>query len=905
MPLTSFRYEVPSEHQLDQIAAAPLPVGIASTPARESFHRDIYYDTPDDALRRRWAVFRLRLGSDGKYHLSFALGADDATSLRLREPVRSAEISEALRQSPKIANRIRSIADPSELVQRMELEVERRTRSAAHDWLRRPRIELHFDTVTFRAGGTRKVFHKICGHSVREDNGILEAVGRQLEKGFSLRKLTHPLEWAELMLKWSSASGGDTGGLGSDVIHRVPRAAVEKTEFLNPELSLLEFQKRVLAMAENVATPLFERLRFLAIVSANLDEFYMVRVAGLKSRSLAKMDEIADDGLTHTQQLERILQSVMEIVERQGRCYQQCSKALTARGTRILSWNELDDDAKQELRTRCEDEIAPALVPMAMTLSPGHPLPHLPHLSLSLAVVFRRESGDRAHLAQLELPASDGRFMRVPGKVADLIPVEDVVRANLDLVYRDASIAQAYAFRVTRGGDLNLDEASADNLLQAVEAASGRRHTNPSIRLEVDRAMPLFVRELLLESLRRDSPGEEDSIKQDEIQEVTGLLDLRCLSEIPCPDQADVSYPSFTAAELSGDFFQRMRDGDIFVHHPFDSFEASVTRFIRDAATDPAVTTIKITLYRVGSASPVVDALLDAARGGKRVAAFVELKARFDEDNNIAWAKALEEAGAHVVYGLVSLKNHAKAALVVRREQEKLRRYVHVGTGNYNSRSGMQYTDLSLFSARQDLTADIADLFNLLTGSASAPGPLTRGALVAPHQLLPAILNFIERESANARAGRPASIRGKFNGLSDPDVVTALYEASQAGVEIDLIVRGICTLRPGVPGLSDRIRVTSVLGRFLEHSRIYRFENAGDPQYYIGSADWRPRNLRRRVELLVPVVDAEHQATLDGILDQYSTDPCGWDLHPDGSYSQRAAGSSGAQEHFISVVVPH
>lgn len=907
MPVKSFRYEVLSEHQLETIAVAPLSPGLASTPTRRSFHRDIYFDTQDDALRRRGAICRLRLGSDGKYDLFFALTGDNTEPIYLRQPVQSAKIIEALSQSPRIEKRVRAMADPSALVQRMELEVERQMRRTAHDWLRRPRVELHFDTVTFRAGGSRKVFHKVCGHSLRDGGDeILATVGKHLEQGFALRKLTHPLEWAELMLKWTSESGSDTSGLGSDVIHRVRGKMNEaKTEFLNPELSLLEFQKRVLALAENSATPLFERLRFLAIVGANLDEFYMVRVAGLKSRSPTEMEEIADDGLTRAEQLERIIDSAMEIVDRQGRCFRECSKLLEARGIRIRSWNDLDAEAKNELRARCEEELAPDLMPLAMTLSPGHPLPHLPHLSLSLAVVFRRDADDRAHLAQLELPATGGRFMQVPGKRADLVPIEEVVRANLDIVYRDASVAQAYAFRVTRGGDLNLDEASADDLLQAVSEATGRRHTNPSIRLEVERAMPGFVRQLLLESLRRDSPGEDREIKLDEIQEVDGLLDLRCLLEIPDAGQSDVSYAPFAAAELPAGLFQQMRDGDILLQHPFESFEASVTRFVREAAADPAVTMIKITLYRVGASSPIVDALIDAARGGKRVAAFVELKARFDEDHNIAWAKALEQAGAHVVYGLANLKNHAKAALVIRRENEKLRRYVHIGTGNYNARSGVQYTDLSLFSTREDLTCDVADLFNILTGSASAPGPLTRGALVAPHQLLPAILHFIEREKGNARAGRPAKISGKFNGLSDPQVVTALYEASQAGVEIDLIVRGICTLRPGVPGLSDRIRVTSVLGRLLEHSRIYRFENAGDPQYYIGSADWRPRNLRRRVELLVPVVDATHRAKLDGILNRYSADPRGWDLHQDGSYSQRAAGSSGAQEHFISIVAPH
>jgi polyphosphate kinase len=680
----------------------------------------------------------------------------------------------------------------------------------------------------------------------------------------------------------------------------------EEGSYLNPELSLLEFQKRVLALAEEPSIPQFERLRFLAIVSANLDEFYMVRVAALKSRMPVQLDEQAEEGTDKIQQLIRIVAMVNEIVRRAGAAYHECASQLPVHGLKISRWADLDDAQKRTLRAACEDDLKPELTPLAMTLSPGHPLPHLAHMSLSLAVVFRANAEDRPHLAQLELPCSQGRFLKVPGTEYDVIPVEEVVRGNLDMVYRDAMVSEAYVFRVTRGGELNLDEASTDDLLEAVAVATVNRYANPAIRLEVERGMPPFVRELLLESMRRDSAIGELLVSPVETQEVEGLLDLRCLNELVLPPDPTLTFPPLKAEDPfpgSGSMFDLMRERDLLLHHPFQSFDASVVRFIREAADDHAVTVIKITLYRVGSPSAIVDALLDATKAGKRVVAFVELKARFDEDQNVTWAKALEAAGANVVYGMVGLKNHAKVSLVVRRENGKLQSYVHVGTGNYNARSGRQYTDLSLFSARPELCADVSDLFNGLTGSSLPPRGLERGALTAPHQLLPALIERIERETANARAGKAASIRAKLNGLSDPDIVDALYEASSAGVKIDLVVRGICTLRPGVRGVSENIRVKSILGRFLEHSRIYRFENAGAPEYFIGSSDMRPRNLRRRVELLIPILDKSSRKTLDEILDRYMSDECAWNLQSTGAYVQHASGASRAQDYFAGKVL--
>jgi polyphosphate kinase len=535
-----------------------------------------------------------------------------------------------------------------------------------------------------------------------------------------------------------------------------------------------------------------------------------------------------------------------------------------------------------------------------MTLSPGHPLPHLPHLGLSLAVVFRRTPDGRPHLAEVELPSDAPRLLAVPGQPGHVIALEEALKANVDQLHPNVHVESAHLFRVTRGGELEIDEEHADDLLDAVVAATDRRLLNPAVRVEVERSMPSVVCELLLENLRRDALALGTTEPVDHVQVVDGLLDLRCLAALPLPPDPAMDYaPLRVCSRMRSRVAERsmldvVREGELLAHHPFDAFDETVVRFLHDAAADPDVTTIRITLYRVGHPSPVVDALVAAAHAGKKVVALVELKARFDEEHNVGWARALERAGGHVIYGLVGLKIHAKVALVVRREGQRLKRYVHVGTGNYSARSGRQYTDLSLFSSRESLTAE-------LTSSSRAPQGLSNGALVAPHQLLPGVLALIERESVHAREGRAAAITIKVNGLSDPEVVRALYRAAQAGVRVELVVRGICTLRPGVPGLSPGIRVVSVVGRFLEHSRIYRVENGGDAAYFMGSSDLRPRNLRRRVELLVPVLDAAHRAELDRLLALYLDDATGWELTSSGEYLYRAGRTPGAQETLASL----
>ena len=665
------------------------------------------------------------------------------------------------------------------------------------------------------------------------------------------------------------------------------------TRFLAPEAGLLAFQERVLALATDPATPLAARLRFLAIVAANIDELFMVRMPELRAAALGPAAFIAssDDGLSPVARLELVRERVRALIDASAQCAADVLAEASVHGTVIRRWSELGKDDRTALSSMYHDELQALLTPLAMTLSPGHPLPHLAHLSLSLAVIFRHGVNDRSHFAEVELPPEGARFFSVSQGSNEVITAEELLRSHLDRLYPGAIIEGTYLFRVTRAGDLPLDEANADSLIEAISAATQRRPWNPAVRVEVERDTPPAVVNLILESLRRDLPPDAPSLTHDDVYRVDGLLDHRCLAALPLPNLPELDYAPLADAGPSPaqSMFDEIRARDLLVHHPDDSFDRTVVRFICEAANDPEVAAIKITLYRVGDPSPIVAALLHAASTGKRVVAFVELKARFDETHNIAWARALEDAGAHIVHGIAGLKTHAKLALVVRREGGRPVRYVHVGTGNYNVRSGRQYTDLSLFSTREDICEDVADLFNQLTGASREPQPLFRGSLVAPSQLLPNMLALMATEAGNARAGKPSGICIKVNGLSDPDVVNAIYDASMAGVPVDLIVRGICTLRPGVPGMSETITVRSLVGRFLEHSRIYRFTNGGQPRYFIGSADLRPRNLRRRVELLVPVTTHEHQQRLDEMFAGLLARGDAWHLASDGTYVRSAA----------------
>ncbi|MGN6392282.1 MAG: polyphosphate kinase 1 [Gemmatimonadales bacterium] len=657
-------------------------------------------------------------------------------------------------------------------------------------------------------------------------------------------------EWADERVP---SDTGESGGL--------ERA----DDLLDPRRSLVEFNLRVLALAEDERTPLLERLRFLAIVSANLDEFYMS--AGLPTAEA----------------------QVRELLARHQAAVAACLGRLAEHGHRVRRWSELDEPQRDALRVRFRRELLPALTPRAITMSPGHPFPLIPALNLSLAVALQGEETGPLHFAYVRMPPSLPRFVSLDDSV--LVPIEDVVRANLSLLYPGRTIEETALFRVTRAGDLEVDDAGAGDLLQAIEEELDQRAVNAAVRVELEQGMSARLRDMLVQELRFEGGAGGAALGDLAIHEVGGLMapaDLRQLAALPVAGEAFSPFAGRDPLPPGPSLWTLLRVCDRLVHHPYDDFSATVLRMLREAADDPDVVSIKLTLYRTGERSPVVAALLRAAAAGKEVVAFVELKASYDEARNIAWVRQLEQAGAQVVYGVVGLKNHAKVALVARREAGEIRRYAHVGTGNYNAATARFYTDLGLMTADAAIADDLGDLFNQLTGTSAAPGAALRRLLVAPEHLRTALLAKISREAEHARAGGLGRIRAKLNGLDDPEIIRGLYAASSAGVEIDLMVRGLCTLKPGVPGMSERIRVSSLVGRFLEHARIYHFANAGDDEYLIASADWRSRNLRRRVEVAAPVLDPRARDRLAQILEEELRDPSAWVLDAGGGYRRRS-----------------
>jgi len=676
-------------------------------------------------------------------------------------------------------------------------------------------------------------------------------------------------------------------------------------QLLNEELSTLAFNERVLDLAEDPHVPLLARVRFLSILSTNLDEFFMVRVGALTRAVSAGYTTRSDDGFTPRGELGAITLRLRTLMQRQERCWtESCRPALVECGIRVVRWAELDDQQREVLQRYFTDQVFAALTPQAITRAPGHPFPVIPNARLCLAAVVRDTRSGALHFACVRLPEGLPRFVPLAGET--LVPLEDVVRGGLDALYPGRRVEGAYAFRITRSGDLELVEERAASLLRVVEEETKRRPYGAVVRVEVEQAMPQAVRDLLVRELQFEEGADVSNIALDDLYEAETLVDFGALREIADLPRSELQFPPFRGrSPLAADrsIFEQLKQSDVLVHLPYDAFEATVERFFVEAADDPAVVAIKLTLYRAGGRSGIVDALLRAARAGKDVFVFVELKARFDEERNVEWARKLEEAGIHVVYGLVNLKTHSKTALVARREDGAMRRYVHIGTGNYNASTAAFYTDLGLFSADDGLGADLNDLFNELSGSSGPPESTFRRLLVAPTCLLRRFLELIEREAEHARAGRGGRIRVKLNGLADAEIIMALYRAAQAGVEIDISARGLCRLRPGVPGLSERIRVISVMGRFLEHARIFHFANGGSPDYYIGSADWRPRNLRRRVEVVTPVTDPVAQQRLDWILTTELADPTAWELRPDGRYQRREASPGGdprgAQQRMI------
>jgi polyphosphate kinase len=656
--------------------------------------------------------------------------------------------------------------------------------------------------------------------------------------------------------------------------------------YLNRELSWLDFDRRVLALAGDARQPLLERLKFLAITSRNLDEFFQVRVAGLQAQREAPRPVVSPDGRTPEQQLREIRVRVLELIgAAQDTFAKELAPGLAEAGIRILDWKDLGPEERASLSREFEARIFPVLTPLAV--DPAHPFPYVSNLSFNVAVLVRDPDSGLVRFARIKVPTLLDRFLALPGE--RFVPVEQVIGAHLEQLFPGMEILSWSPFRVTRDADLDLEEDEAEDLLAAIESElQRRRRLSDAVRLEIDRSMSERALDLLLEELELgpdDVYVHDGPIDHGDLWELYERLARPDLRDAPWVPQPAPRLPKAEGARR-GDFFALLRERDVLVHHPYESFETSFQEFLAQAADDPHVLAIKHTLYRSsGPENPIGRTLIRAAQAGKQVVTLVELKARFDEETNIEWARALEQAGVHVLYGLVGLKTHAKVALVVRNEPEGIRRYCHVGTGNYHPVTARLYEDMGVFSASPELGADLGDLFNYLTGYGRQQP--YRKILVAPDGLRPALLERIRAEMA-APDGRLVM---KVNNLSDPGLIDALYEASQAGVEIDLIVRGICCLRPGVPGLSDRIRVRSILGRFLEHSRILRFgSEARGPRTFIGSADLMPRNLDKRVEVAVPIEDPALAARVDEVLALLLHDPGAWELDGDGRWSRVAAG---------------
>ncbi len=661
--------------------------------------------------------------------------------------------------------------------------------------------------------------------------------------------------------------------------------------FLDRERSWLAFNERVLELAEDPGTPLLERANFLAIFAGNLDEFFMVRVAGLKRRIATGVATRSASGLQPREVLELIWNRSRELMARHAACFQQdVAPALADEGLHLVRWPDLTDKEQARLFTLFRQQIYPVLTPLAV--DPAHPFPYISGLSLNLAVVVRNPVSGHQHFARVKVPPLLSRFLEASPQ--RYVPLEDVIAAHLEELFPGMEVLGHHMFRVTRNEDLEVEEDDAENLLQALEKELMRRRFGPPVRLEVEESIDPYVLDLLVRELK---------VGEAEVYPLPGPLDLTGLSGIASTmDRPDLKFRRFVGgihrdlAEVESasapDVFAALRERDVLLHHPYDSFSTSVQAFLEQAAADPDVLAIKQTLYRTSGDSPIVDALVDAAEAGKQVLVLVELKARFDEQANITWARKLEESGCHVVYGLVGLKTHCKLSLVVRQEGDTLRRYSHVGTGNYHPKTARLYEDLGLLTADPHVGADLSDLFNRLSGYSRRA--TYRRLLVAPRSLREGLLARIRRETGHHQAGREAFIRIKVNSMVDEAVIDALYRASQAGVPVDVWVRGICALRPGVPGLSENIRVRSVLGRFLEHSRVFAFGNGGEPEVWLGSADMMHRNLDRRIETLLRVTDPGHVASLNTLLETGMSDStASWHLGPDGDWTRVALDAEG------------
>lgn len=664
-----------------------------------------------------------------------------------------------------------------------------------------------------------------------------------------------------------------------------PPAPQHPDRFLNRELSWLDFNARVLELAEDEGAPLLERVKFLSIFASNLDEFYMVRIAGLKRRQSTGLTMRSPDGLTIREQLARISDRTQDLVARHAGVFvEDVLPRLEENGIRIVHWDQVADAEAMRLREYFRDQVFPVLTPLAV--DPAHPFPYISGLSLNLAVSVRDPETGAPRFARVKVPDNVPRFVPVhtDDEQSVFLPLEDLISAHLGQLFPGLEVIDQHLFRVTRNADVEVEEDRDEDLLQALERELQRRRFGPAVRLEVTDSMDPQILDVLMHELE---------VAPSDVLHVPGLLDLASLMALYGLDRPELkdepfvpgTHPRLSDGESPKSVFATLREGDVLVHHPYDSFATSVQRFIEQAAADPHVLAIKQTLYRTSGDSPIVQALIEAAEAGKQVVVLVEIKARFDEEANISWAKTLERAGCHVVYGLVGLKTHCKTALVVRRENGVLRRYCHIGTGNYNPKTARIYEDLGVLTADPRVGADLTDLFNTLTGYSRQT--TYRSLLVAPHGIRAGLLEKIRREARHAAEGRPSGIRIKVNSLVDEELIDALYEASVAGVPVELWIRGICALRPGVPGLSENIRVRSIVGRFLEHSRVIHVANDGSPEWWLGSSDLMHRNLDRRVEVLLRISDQHAADQLQRMFDGAMADDVrSWQLGSDGGWTR-------------------
>jgi polyphosphate kinase len=674
--------------------------------------------------------------------------------------------------------------------------------------------------------------------------------------------------------------------------------------YLNRELTWLAFNCRVLSMAADPNTPLLERVKFLAIISNNLDEFQMKRIGGLKQQVAVGVREPTIDGKTPADQIAECQLKVREIHREQNRILREVLVLLAEQGIFLVKYRSLTREQKETLRKNFIENIFPLLTPLAM--DPGHPFPFISNLALNMLVTLRHKGGTVAHIARVKVPVTKDiapRFIQI-GDENTFVTLDDVIANNMDLLFPGMEIVSCELFRVTRNAIVEIEEEEADDLLAMIETELRHRHFAPIVRLQVGKGMNPTHRGMLAAELGLD---EENDVY--EVEEIMAMRDLFEIASLDIPELHDPPHKPIDHTRLAHDsrnIFHIIRErGSLLFQYPYESFNTSVERFLRTASTDPKVLAIKMTLYRTSAEGGIIDSLAQAARNGKQVAVLIELKARFDEAANIGWARRLEQAGIHVTYGVVGLKTHSKVILVVRKDYNKLRRYAHIGTGNYHAGTARLYSDLGMLTCDEDIAQDLTELFNYLTGY--SPPPTYRKILAAPYTLKKALLNKIEREISQHTAETPGLIQFKMNALEDVDITRALYKAARAGVKIDLIVRDTCRMRAGIPGLSENVRIISVAGRFLEHARIYFFHNAGNEEYYIGSADLMTRNLESRVEVVAPVDDVRLRQELRLIIDvQLSSKRHVWEMQPDGNYVQRTESSEtetvkSSQETFVAL----